>query len=189
MYKLPYSCSHFTCQQANIQNPSSQTSGVCELRTSRCISWIQKWQRNWRSNRQHSMYHRKSKGIPPPKKSISASLTTLKSLTLLITTICGKFLKRWAYQTTYHTCLQRNQYADKEATVRTKHGTTDWFLIGKGVCQGCNHPTYLTYMQSTSLKCRNHKLESRFLGEISTTTNMLMILLQQQKMRKNKRAS
>ena len=103
------------------------------------------------------MYHRKSKGIPPPKKKslISASLTTLKSLTLLITTICGKFLKRWAYQTTHHTCLQRNQYADKEATVRTKHGTTDWFQIGKGVRQGCNHPTYLTYMQSTSLKCRD----------------------------------
>ena len=35
------------------------------------------------------------------------------------------------------TCLLRNLYAGKEATVRTGHGTTDWFQIGKGVCQGC----------------------------------------------------
>ena len=35
------------------------------------------------------------------------------------------------------TCLLRNLYADKEATVRTEHGKTDWFIIGKGVRQGC----------------------------------------------------
>ena len=35
------------------------------------------------------------------------------------------------------TCLLRNLYAGQEATVRTRHGTTDWFKIGKGVCQGC----------------------------------------------------
>ena len=35
------------------------------------------------------------------------------------------------------TCLLRNLYAGQEATVRTGHGTTDWFPIGKGVCQGC----------------------------------------------------
>ena len=35
------------------------------------------------------------------------------------------------------TCLLRNMYAGQEATVRTGHGTTDWFQIGKGVCQGC----------------------------------------------------
>ena len=34
------------------------------------------------------------------------------------------------------TCLLRNLYAGQEATVRTGHGTTDWFQIGKGVCQG-----------------------------------------------------
>ena len=49
------------------------------------------------------------------------------------------------------TCLLRNLYAGQEATVRTGHGTTDWFQIGKGLCQGCIcHPAYLTYMQSTS---------------------------------------
>ena len=35
------------------------------------------------------------------------------------------------------TCLLRNLYAGQEATVKTGHGTTDWFQIGKGVCQGC----------------------------------------------------
>ena len=39
----------------------------------------------------------------------------------------------------YHlTCLLRNLYASKEATVRTGHGKMDWFKIGKGVCQGVN---------------------------------------------------
>ena len=49
------------------------------------------------------------------------------------------------------TFLLRNLYAGQEATVRTGHGTTDWFQIGKGVRQGCIlSPCLLTYMQSTS---------------------------------------
>ena len=49
------------------------------------------------------------------------------------------------------TCLLRNLYAAQEATVRIGHGTTDWFQVGKGVCQGCIlSPAYLTSMQSTS---------------------------------------
>ena len=48
-------------------------------------------------------------------------------------------------------CLLKNLYAGQEATVRTGHGTTDWFQIGKGVHQSCIlSPAYLTYMQSTS---------------------------------------
>ena len=51
----------------------------------------------------------------------------------------------------YLTCLLRNLYAGQEATVRTGHGTTDWFQIGKGVHQGCIlSPGFLTYMQGTS---------------------------------------
>ena len=41
------------------------------------------------------------------------------------------------------TCLLRNLYAGQEATVRTRHGTTDWFQIGKGVRQGCILSPYL----------------------------------------------
>ena len=48
-------------------------------------------------------------------------------------------------------CLLRNLYAGQEATVRTGHGTADWFQIGKGVRQGCIfQPAYLTNMQSIS---------------------------------------
>ena len=48
------------------------------------------------------------------------------------------------------TCLLRNLYAGQEAIVRTGHGTTDWFQIGKGVRQVYCHPAYLTSLQSTS---------------------------------------
>ena len=71
------------------------------------------------------------------------------------------------------TCLLRNLYADHEATVRTGHGTTDWFKIGKIKAIYC-HPVSLTYMQSTSCKMpgwMNPKLESRLLGEISITSD------------------
>ena len=74
------------------------------------------------------------------------------------------------------TCLLRDPYAAQEATVRTGHGTTDWFQIGKGVGQGC-HPAYLIDMQSTSCKMLDwmkHKLESRLPGEISITSDMQM---------------
>ena len=71
------------------------------------------------------------------------------------------------------THLLRNLYAGQEATVRTGHGTTDWFQIGKGVHQAVYcHPDYLTYMQTTSretLGWMKHKLKSRLLGEISVT--------------------
>ena len=51
-------------------------------------------------------------------------------------------------------CLLRNLYAGQEAAVRTGHGATDGFQIGKGVCQDCYcHPAYLTYMQIHYEKC------------------------------------
>ena len=59
-----------------------------------------------------------------------------KPLTVWITTNCGKFFKRWGIPD-HLTCLLRNLYAGQEETVRTGHGTTDWFQIGIGVCQGC----------------------------------------------------
>ena len=60
----------------------------------------------------------------------------LKPLTGWITTDCGKFFRRQEYDTTlpasWEICI-----AGQEASVRTRHGTTDWFRIGKGVHQGC----------------------------------------------------
>ena len=64
-----------------------------------------------------------------------ALLTTPKPLTVWITRNCGEFLKRWEYWLPY--LPPENLYAGQEATVRTGHGRTDWFQIGKGVHQGC----------------------------------------------------
>ena len=76
------------------------------------------------------------------------------------------------------TCLLRNLYAGQEETVRTGHGTTDWFQIRKGVRSGCILSLcYLTYMQIISCEMpgwMKHKLGSRLLGEISITSDMQM---------------
>ena len=63
MFRRPKNFTHFTCQQSNAQNSPSQFSTVHKPRTSRCSSWIQKRQRNQRSNCQHLLDHRKSKRI------------------------------------------------------------------------------------------------------------------------------
>ena len=69
------------------------------------------------------------------KTSTSALLTMPKPLTVWITTN-WKILKEVGIPD-HLTCLLRNLYAVQEATVRTGHGTTDWFQIGKGVHQAC----------------------------------------------------
>ena len=69
------------------------------------------------------------------KTSISALLTMPKPLTVWIT-INWKILNEMGIPD-HLTCLLRNLYAGQEATVRTGHGTTNWFQIGKGICQGC----------------------------------------------------
>ena len=78
----------------------------------------------------------------------------------------------------HQTCLLRNLYTRKEATVRTGHETTDWFQIRKEYVKAVYcYPAYLTYMQSTSCKMlgwMKHKLESRLPGEISITSDMRM---------------
>ena len=67
-------------------------------------------------------------------RKTSASSTTVKPLTMWITTN-WKILKEMEIPDL--TCLLRNMYAGQEATVRTGHGATDLFKIGKGVHQGC----------------------------------------------------
>ena len=76
------------------------------------------------------------------------------------------------------TCLLRNLYAGKGATVRTGHGTTDWFQIGKGVCQGCLLSPCLFNLHAEYIM-RNAGLEEaqagiKIAGEISITSDMQM---------------
>ena len=79
------------------------------------------------------------------------------------------------------TCLLRKLYPGQEATVRTRHAATHWFKIGKGISQGCIlspglSNLYVEYiMWNAEFYCSkyrgmNHKLESRLLGEIATTS-------------------
>ena len=87
------------------------------------------------------------------------------------------------------TCLLRNPYAGQEATVRTGHGTIDWFQTGKGVCQGCILSPCLfnlyaeCIMRNTGLE--EAQLESRLPGEISITSDMQMTPPLWQKVKRN----
>ena len=96
-------------------------------------------QRNQRSNWQHPLVHRKGNGIKKKhtlkRTSTSASLTTIKPLTVWITTNCGKFFKRWEYQTTLLDSLEICMQVKKQQLELDSE--TDWFQIGKGICQDC----------------------------------------------------
>ena len=87
------------------------------------------------------------------------------------------------------TCLLRNLYAGQEATVRTGHGTKDWFQIGKGVHQGCIlspcfFNLYAEYIMRNA-ELEKHKLESRLPGEILINSDMQMTPSLWQKVKKN----
>ena len=94
------------------------------------------------------MDHGKSKSSR--KTSISALLIMPKPLTVVDHSKLWKILQEMEIPANL-TCLLRNLHTGKEATVRTGHGTTKWFQIGKGVLKAVYcHPDYLTYMQSAS---------------------------------------
>ena len=133
--------------------------------------------------------HRKSKRIPE-KPSTSASLNTLKPLTVWITTNWGNILKSWEYQTilpeSWETCIQVKKW-QLEPDMEQRTGSK----LGKEYIKAvyCNS-AYLTYMQSTSCKMpgwMKHKQKSRFPGEISITSDMQMISPLWQKEKRNQR--
>ena len=122
------------------------------------------------------------------KTYISALLTMPMPLTVWTTKNCGKFWKRWEYQTTWpascEICMQvkkKQLELDMEQQTGSKLGKE---YIKAVYC----HPSYLTYMQSTSwetLGWMKHKLESRLPGEISITSDMQMTPPLWQKVKKN----
>ena len=87
------------------------------------------------------------------------------------------------------TCLLRNLYAGQEATVRTKHGQQTGSKLGKEYVKAVYyHPAYLTSTQSTSCKMpglKKHRLESRWPGDVSVTSDMHMTPPLRQKVKKN----
>ena len=88
---------------------------------------------NQRSNCQHLLDHGKSKGIP---ENIYCFIDYAKAFDCVDHNKLQKILKEMGISD-HLTCLLRNLYAGQEATVRTRHGTMDWFQIGKGARQGC----------------------------------------------------
>ena len=105
--------------------------------------------RNQRSNCQHSLDHRESKGISR-KISTSVSLTMLKPLTVWITRNSGKFLKRWKYQITLPASRETWMQAKKQ---QLELDMVQWggSKLGKEYVKVAYcHPVYLTYMQRTS---------------------------------------
>ena len=123
-----------------------------------------------------------------PKTSTSASLTTLKPLTMWSTANCGKCSKRWEYQTTlpfsWGTCMQVKKQ-QSELDVEQWTASELWKEYIKAVF--C-HSAYLTSMQNTSWEMpgwMNCKLESRLWGKISITSDMQMTPPLWQKMKRN----
>ena len=98
------------------------------------------------------------------KTSISASLTMPKPLTV------WKILKEMGIPN-HLTCLLRDLYAGQEQTVRTGHGTTDWFQIGKGVHQGCILPPCLFNLYAEYIM-RNAGLDEAQAGIKIATRNI-----------------
>ena len=119
-----------SCASKVMLNPSSQASIVHELRISRCSSWILKRQRNQRSTCQHLLDHRKSKRIT--EKHLLCFTDYTKAFDCVDHNKLWKILKEMGILD-HLTCLLRNLYESQEAIVRTRHGTMNWFKIGKRV--------------------------------------------------------
>ena len=112
------------------------------------------------------------------KASISALLTMPKPLTMWII-INWKILQEMGIPD-HLTCLLINLYAGQEATVRTRHGWTDWFQIRKGVHQGCILSPCLFNLYAEHIM-QNARMDGaqagmKILGEISITSDMQMTL-------------
>ena len=112
------------------------------------------------------------------KTSASASLTTSKPLAVWIHKKLRKILKKMGIPDLF-TCLLRNLYAGQEATVIIRHRRTDWFQIGKGVCQGCifSPSLFNIYAEYIMQNARLGETQAgiKIAGEIPITSDKQMI--------------
>ena len=133
MFKLPHNCTHLH---------------ACKVMLKILQAWLQQYMNYELPDLQAGFKKAKEQEIKLPtsvgssrkqesfrKSSTSSLLSRPKPLTRWITTN-WKILQEMEIPD-HLTCLLRNLHAGQEATVRTGHGTTDWFQIGKGVRQGC----------------------------------------------------
>ena len=131
--------------------------------------------------------HRKSKRVP--EKHLLLPYWLCQSLWLCGSqTNCGKLLKIWEYQTTLPVSWEISMQVKKQQLEPDMEQQTGSKLGKEYIKAVYCHPAYLTYMQSTSCKMLDwmkHKLESRFQGEISITSDMQVIPPLWQKVKKN----
>ena len=126
----------------------------------------------------YNMYYIHGKSEIIPENLHFCFTEYAKALTVWITTNCGKFLKRWEYQTTllasWEICIQV-----KKPELELDMEQWTFSKLGKEYVKAVYcHPVYLTYMQSTSCKMTGwmkHKLESRLSGKMSTTSDIQII--------------
>ena len=166
MFKLLYNnCTHFTFYQGNAQNSSSQVSAVYEPRTSKRASWIQKRQKNKRSNCQYLLDHRERYEIL--ENHLIYFTDYAKAFNCVDHNKLWKILKDMGIPSQF-TCLMRILFAGQEVIQPDIEQWTD-SKLGKEYNKAVYcHPSYLTYMQSTSCEIpgwMTHKLESRLPGE------------------------
>ena len=126
MLKLLHNCTHFIRQQGNAQNPSSQTSTVCEPRTSRCQAVFINGRR---TRDQTANIHQIIDKAREFQKNIYFCFIDYAKAFVWITTNCGISLMRFEYQ--HITCLLRNMYASQEATFRMAMGQQAGSKLGK----------------------------------------------------------
>ena len=122
---------------------------------------LEKAERHQRSNCQHPLDHRKSKRVPE-KNIYFCFIDYAKAFDYINHNKLWKILKEMGIPD-HLTCLLRNLYAGQEATVRTGHGTTDCFQIGKGVCQGCIlSPCFFNFYAECCCCCQVVSVMSHF---------------------------
>ena len=180
MFKLPHNCVHFTYQQDNAQNPSSQTS------TDQKLSDVQAEFRTGRGTRdQIANIHWKSNIIEKvrefQKNIYFCFIDYTKAFDCVDHNKLWKILKEMEIPD-HLTCLLRNLYAGQEATVRNGNETTDWFEVRKGVSHGYILSPCLFNLHKECSRQKsgwmNHKLKARLPEEISTTSYMQKVPLQ-----------
>ena len=128
MFKLLHNCTHLTCHQSNTPNSSS------EPRICRCTTWILKSSRTRDQIVNIRWIIEKAREFQNNIYFCFVDYT--KAFDLVDHNKLWKILKEMGLPD-HLTCHLRNLYAGQEATVRTGHGKTNWFQIGKGVRQGC----------------------------------------------------
>ena len=176
MFKLPHNCTHLTRYQSNNSNfskPGFNSMWTMNFQMFKLdLEKAEEPEIKLPTSIGSSKKHESSR-----KTSTSTLLTMPKPLTVWITTKCGKFWKRWEYQTTWpvswEICIQvRKQQLELDMEQQTGS------KLGKEYIKAVYcHPDYLTYMQSISCEMpgwMKHKPGSRLPGEVSITSDMQM---------------